>query len=62
MLKDNGLSRFKVKMQLYAAQQIHFSFKNAETVHEEMEKDVSCKNVQKRAVVATLTSDKRDCK
>lgn len=58
----NGLSRFKIKIKLYAGQQIHFSFKDAETDHEVMEKDVSCNNIQRRTVVATLTLDKRDHK
>lgn len=58
----DGLSRFKIKMKLYAGPQIHFSFKDAETDHDGMEEDVSCNNIQKRTAVATLTLGKRDCK
>lgn len=49
-------------MKLYAGQQIHFSFKDAETDHEGMEKNVSCSDIQRRIVVATLPLDKRDHK
>lgn len=61
--KMNGLSRFKSKMQIYAIYNrfVHFSFKDAETGLEGMERDVCCNNIQKRAVVAPLTLGKGDC-